>query len=89
MGRAPQRSKHNVGSALRRHAIPDAVDHVKEFRLLLSAESHKQSLSTADPGLDTFLLTDGVLPRLAHALIRHRRRLPAAMRRPVAARLGW
>ena len=89
IGRAPQRSKHNVGSALRMHAIREAADHVKELRLLLGAESHKQRLATADPGLDTFLVAHGVLPRLGHAVIRHRRRLPAATRRPVAARLGW
>lgn len=89
MGRAPQWSRHDVGSVLRMHAIREAVGHVGEFRLLLGTEPHKQRLATEDPGLDTFLVGDAMLPRLAHALIQHKRRSPAVVRKIVASRLGW
>ena len=89
MGRALGWSKHNVGSVLRMRAISEAADHVREFRLLLGAESHKQRLATDDPGLDTFLVTRGALPRFGHALIQHRHRLPAGVRKSIASTLGW
>ncbi|CAA9465158.1 MAG: hypothetical protein AVDCRST_MAG38-767 [uncultured Solirubrobacteraceae bacterium] len=89
MGWAPEWAPHNVGSVLRMHAIREATGHVDEFRLLLGNEPHKQRLATADPGLDTFLVGDAMLPRVAHALIEQRHRTPAVMRRLVASRLGW
>ena len=89
MGWAPEWSRHNIGSVLRMHAIREAADHVDEFRLLLGNEPHKQRLATADPGLDTFLVGDAMLPRLAHSLIEQRHRAPGVVRKFVAARLGW
>lgn len=89
MGRAPQWSKQNIGSVLRMHAISQAAVHVSQFRLLLGKESHKQRLATQDPGLDTFLVGNAALPRLAHAVIRHRHRVPASIRAKFASRLGW
>lgn len=89
MGRSPQWSKHNIGSVLRMHAIREAAQHVREFRLLLGGEPHKERLATEDPRLDTFLVGDAVLPRAAHALFRHRRRLPGGVRGVLASRLGW
>ena len=89
MGRAPQWSAHNVGTVLRMHAIRESAEHVDEFRLLLGNEPHKQRLATEDPGVDTFLVGDAVSVRLAHALIRHKQRVPARLRKSVASRLGW
>lgn len=89
MGRGPQWSKHNIGSVLRMHAIREAVDHVSEFRLLLGKETHKQRLATEDPGLDTFLVGSAMLPRVTHALIQHKHRSPAVVRKLLASRLGW
>lgn len=89
MGRAPQWSSENVGSVLRMHAIRQAAVHVNEFRLLLGKESHKQRLATQDPGLDTFLVGNAALPRVAHAVIRHRHRLPPGIREKLASRVGW
>lgn len=89
MGRAPQWSQQNVGSILRMHAIREAAEHVDEFRLLLGSEPHKQRLATEDPGVDTFMVGDAASVRLAHALIRHKQRIPARLRSLLAARLGW
>ena len=89
MGWAPKWSRHNVGSVLRMHAIREAAEHVEEFRLLLGNEPHKQRLATDDPGLDTFLVGDALLARVAHALIEQKHRSPAIVRRFVASRLGW
>jgi hypothetical protein len=78
-----------VGAVLFRHTIREAAGHVREYRLLSGDEPYKRRLASDDPGLDTCLVGPGAVPRIAHRLVRHKQRLPAAARRVVAAQLGW
>ncbi len=89
MGRSPAWSKYNVGSVLRMHAIREVAEEVREFRLLGGNEPYKQRLTTLNPGVDTFLVGSGPLPWMAHAVIRHKHRLPGRVRGLLAAQLGW
>ena len=85
-GRDPSLDRLSVGFVLMAHTIRSAIaEGATEYRFGRGDESFKHRFSTADPELETVVLTRGLVGSAAHTFGRGARATRALLRRSPAA----
>ena len=87
-GRDPSLADGEVGMALTIHAMREAAEAgMREFRFLRGGEAYKARLATVDHGLETVMVSRGVVGDAAMASVGVARRFPCRLRSAATARL--